>query len=100
MLGGVGDTRPVLLHLPVGPDPDGRTDDADGLLAVHHLLAVSAVSLHHAPVGVAQQRIRKLVLRRELAMRLRGVRGYTDDDGVGFLNLLPIVAKAARFLRA
>src|SRR4029078_13316142 len=50
---------PVLLHLAVRADPHGRADHADHLLAVHHLLAVGSVLLHHLAVGVGEQRERQ-----------------------------------------
>src|SRR5450631_1174277 len=45
-----------LLDLAVRSDDERRPDHPDGLLAVHHLLAVGAVSLEHHAVGVGQQR--------------------------------------------
>src|ERR1035437_7089322 len=52
---GVGDLLPMLLHAAVRANPYGGANDADDLLAVHHLLAVGAVRLHHLAVGVGKQ---------------------------------------------
>src|SRR5438105_3933191 len=46
MLGRIRDALPMLLHDPIRADPGGGTDDADGLLAVHHFLPVGAPLLH------------------------------------------------------
>src|SRR5262249_37082024 len=80
---------PVSLHLSVGTDPHGRANDPDGLLAVHHLLAVGAVRLHRLAVGIRRQREGQPVLLDELLMRGRGVGGNADPDPASLLSLTP-----------
>src|SRR5689334_24707854 len=52
MLRGVGHLLPMFSDDPIGADPRRRANDALRLLAIHHLVAVGAPLLHHAPVGI------------------------------------------------
>src|SRR5271166_7207122 len=64
-----------LLDLARGVDYERRPDDADRLLAVHHLLAVRTVRLEHGLALVTEQRKVQAVTIAELRQLGRTVRG-------------------------
>src|ERR1043166_1125075 len=91
---------PVLAHLAVWADDNGRADRPFDLLAVHHLLAPSAVGAHGVRVRVGEQRESERVAVAEFLVRLDAVLADAQDNSAALLRFSVQVSEAASLFGA
>jgi len=74
--------RPVLDHIALGANHNGRANRSLHFLAIHHLLAERAVFFHDFGFGVRQQHVGQLILLGKLVVRLDGVFADAKNDNI------------------
>lgn len=87
-------------NLPIGPDHERRTRDAEILLPVHTLLFHHVEGFAHLLVHVCEKRVGQVVLLFEFLLFRRRIGGDAEDHSACFLDLFECVAEPARFYRS
>ena len=98
MVGGLGDPSPMALHLAMWIDPDRRSYDSGGFLAVHDLLAIGTIARHHRLVRITQQCEVEIVLVSEFLVRLGAVRRDSEHYRAEIRDLLIEIPETAGLL--
>src|SRR3569833_2671676 len=92
------DPPEALANHPRAIDHEGGPLHTHGFLTVQVLLLPDPIVFTDLVVGVSDQSEWKLVLSRELFVRLRRVGADPDDSGTGLLVGIAGIAKGAGFL--